>query len=101
MAIIAGLLADAPDSVVAGPTTAISQAADALEAANAAHVQAIGAVQIAYGQDLTARGDWIRQYEKVYGELVARVLGSAARSCEAAARTQGRWRICPERLPRP
>jgi hypothetical protein len=73
MAIIAGLLASDPDPTVNAHETAVTQAADALEVANEAYAAAIGAVQIAYGQELAARSEWIRQYEKVYGELIARV----------------------------
>ena len=78
MRVLAGQLAKDSDPAIAAHEAPISAAADALDAAVDAYEVAIQGVSVAYGQVFAARGDWIRVYEKTYGELVVLVGKRAA-----------------------
>jgi len=80
MRVLAGSLAKADDTAIAGHASGIEMAANALEDGIDAHQIAIQGAQVAYGQLVEGRQAWIRVYEKTYGELVVRMGKRSAES---------------------
>lgn len=76
MRILAGRVAAAADSRIAGYAQAVEEKAAALDEKLVDYEAALERLGVAYGDLLRARLDWIRVYEKTYGELVTR-LGKA------------------------
>lgn len=72
MRVLVGGLTMDEDERIAAFEDLIDQAADDLEDKQDSYDTAVQGAEVAYGLVLAARTDWIRCYERTYGELVAR-----------------------------
>lgn len=71
MRVLAGKLSEGDSGQLSSHADLVVEKACQLDEAVDAHAAAVEQVSIAYAGVLKARTDWIRTYEKIYGELVA------------------------------
>ncbi|MBW2732879.1 MAG: hypothetical protein JRH20_10850 [Deltaproteobacteria bacterium] len=72
MGVLAARLGKFEDPEINAYSVLVERNAEELDRTVAGYEAAIDAVTVAYGDVVNARAEWIRQYEKTYGELVVR-----------------------------